>query len=73
MLWSVHDHPDGRNGALARAYGAQERGRGFHVDRDRAGRKEFRPFVTTDDVIGAGERSGVDRASGYGPDELLNQ
>lgn len=53
MLWSVHDHPDGRNGALARAHRAQQRGSGLHVDRDRAGRKQIRPLVTTDDVIGA--------------------
>jgi hypothetical protein len=73
MLWSVHDHPDGRNGALARAHGAQERGRGLHVDRDRAGREQLRPLVTADYVIGADERTGMHGASRYGPYELLDE
>lgn len=73
MFWSVHDHPDGRNRALARAHGAQERGRRFHVDRDCAGREQIGPFLTTDDVIGAGEGSGVDGAARNGPRELFDE
>ena len=73
MFWSIHDHPDGRNRVLARPHGAQERGGGLHVDRDRAGREQIRPLVTADDVIGAGERSGVHGTSRYGPYELLDQ
>lgn len=73
MFWSVHDHPDGRNGAFAHAHGAQKRGRGLHVDRDRAGREQIRPFVTTYHVIGAGEGPGVDGAPGQGPDQLLDE
>jgi hypothetical protein len=73
MFWSVHDHPYGRNRAYARPYGAVERGRGLHVDRDRAGREQVGPFVTAYDVIGAGERSGVDGTSGYGPHQLLDE
>lgn len=73
MFWSVHDHPDGRNRALARAYGAQKRGRRLHVDRDRAGREQIRPFLTSDDVIRAGERSGVDGAAGDGTHQLFDE
>ena len=73
MFWSVHDHPDGRNRAHARADGAVERGRRLHVDRDRAGREQFRPFLTADDVIGAGERPRVDGAPGQGACQFLDE
>lgn len=73
MFWSVHDHPDGRNRALARAHGAQERDRGLHVDRDCAGREQIGPFLTSDDMIRAGERSGVDGAARDGPHEFFDE
>lgn len=73
MFRSVHDHTDGRNRALSGANGAQERRRGFHVDRDCAGREQIRPFVTTDDVIGTGHRTPVDGTSGHGARKLLDE
>ena len=73
MFWSVHDHPYGRNRAHARAHGAVECGRRFHVDRDRAGRAQTGPFMTADDVIGPGEGPGVDGAPGQGAHQLLDQ
>lgn len=73
MFWSVHDHPYGRNRAYARTHGAVERCRGFHVDRDRAGREQLRPLVTSDDVIRSGEWPGVDGAPGHGAHEFLDE
>lgn len=73
MFRSVHDHSDGRNRALSDANGAQERRRGFHVDRDCAGREQIRPFVTADDVIGTGDRAPVDGTSGHGARQFLDE
>lgn len=73
MFRSVHDHSYGRNRALTCAYGAEKRRRGFHVDRDRAGCEQIRPFVTADDVIRAGQRPCVDGTPGHGPCELFDE
>ena len=73
MFWSVHDHPDGGNRTGAGVQRRAERRGGLHVDRDCAGREQIGPFLTSDDMIGAGERSGVDGAARYGPHEFLDE
>ena len=74
MLWSVHDHPDGRNRARARAHGAV---RSVAADSMStaiapvASRSDA--LVAADDVVGAGERAGVHGAPGHGACQFLDE
>ncbi len=51
----------------------RRRGRGLHVDGDRAGREQVGAFGTPDDVVRAGQWPGVDGAPGHGTRQFLDQ
>lgn len=59
MLWSVHDHPDGRNRARSGQPGGVQGGGGLHVDGDGPLRPQPGPLSTAHHVVAAGERAGV--------------
>ncbi len=74
MLWSVHDHPYGRNRARARAHGAVRSVAADSMSTAMAPvASSSGPFGTAYDVVGAGERAGVDGAAGHGPRQCLDQ